>query len=172
MAALHAAQRRVLQDARGLNEFHIALFFHLLGVLGFISGAVLAGAGFELARRRAAPAEVALLLVLARLGAVLLAAGTLLTAGFGLWLVHLGGFGFGTGWVQASIALFALALVLGGFGGQRPKQARLLASQLAAEHAPVSEGLRALLDDPVSRAANYASLLAVLATFALMVFKP
>ena len=63
-------------------------------------------------------------------------------------------------------------LVLGGLGGHRPKQARKLATRLAAEQAPVSEELRALLDDRLSRAENYASLLVVLVILVLMVFKP
>jgi hypothetical protein len=65
-----------------------------------------------------------------------------------------------------------VALALGGLGGQRPKQARKLASRLAERDAPVSDELRALLDDPVSRAENYASLLVVLVILVLMVFKP
>jgi hypothetical protein len=61
--------------------------------------------------------------------------------------------------------------LLGGPGGQRPKRARKLARRLAADGAPVNEELRALLDDQVSRAVNYGSLLLVVAILALMVFK-
>ena len=85
--------------------------------------------------------------------------------------MHLGSWGYGSGWVAASMALYAVALALGGLGGQRPK-ARKLASRLAERDAPVSDELRALLDDPVSRAENYASLLVVLVILVLMVFKP
>ncbi len=151
---------------------NVALFFHLLGALLFVSGIVLAGAAFETARRRERPAEVALLLELTRIGVLLVAVGALLLPLFGLWLVHLGHFGYGSGWVDAAIALYVVALALGGLGGQRPKQARQLATRLAARDAPVSDELRALLDDPVSRAENYASLLIVLVILVLMVFKP
>jgi uncharacterized membrane protein len=150
----------------------IALFCHLLGVLLFVSGIVLAGASFELARRRDAPGEIALLLGVARIGALLVASGTILVLGFGLWLVHLSGFGYDAGWVDASLVLFAAALVLGGLGGRRPKRARLLATRLAADDAPSNIDLRRLLDDPLSRAVNYASALAVLVILGLMVFKP
>lgn len=68
-------------------------------------------------------------------------------------------------------ALYPIALVLGGLGGQRPKRARRLATQLATEQAPLSVELRALLDDPLSRAANYGSLAIILAILVLMVFK-
>jgi uncharacterized membrane protein len=149
----------------------VALFFHLLGALLFVAGIILAGAAFEVARRRERPAEITLLLGLTRIGVVLVAVGGLLLAVFGLWLVHLGGFGYGSGWVDAAIALYLVALALGALGGRRPKQARRLATQLAAEQMPVSAELRTLLDDPLSRAANYGSLVIVLVILVLMVFK-
>ena len=81
--------------------------------------------------------------------------------------MHRGHFGYGSGWVDAAIALYVVGLALGGLGGRRPKQARLLAAELA----PVNDELRMLLDDPLSRAANYASLAVVGAILVLMVFK-
>jgi uncharacterized membrane protein len=150
----------------------LALFFHLLGALLFVAGIAVAGVAFEAARRRSRPAEIALLLGLTRIGVLLVAVGGLLLLVFGLWLVDLGHFGYGAGWVDAAIALYVVALALGALGGQRPKQARRLAARLAGEGEPVSAELRALLDDPLSRAANYASAAAVLAILVLMVFKP
>jgi uncharacterized membrane protein len=150
----------------------VALFFHLLGALLFVSGIVLAGAAFEAARRRERPAEIALLLGLTRIGVVLVGVGTLLLLGFGLWLVHLAHFGYGAGWVDAAIALFVVALALGAAGGRRPKEARRLAVKLAAQSSPASAELRALLNDRLSLAANYASAALVLGILVLMVFKP
>ena len=152
--------------------YNVAFFFHILGVLAFVSGAVVAGVAFETARRRERPAEVATLLGLSRIGVLLLAVGTVLTGAFGLWLVHLGKWHYSSFWVSASIALFVVALALGGIGGQRPKQARLLATALASDGAPVSDELRALLNSRAAQAQNYASLLLVLAIIALMCFKP
>jgi uncharacterized membrane protein len=151
---------------------NVAMFFHLLGALLFVAGIVLAGTAFEAARRRDRPSEIALLLGLTRIGVLLVAVGGLLLPIFGLWLVHLGHFGYGSGWVDAAIGLYVIVLVLGGLGGQRPKQARRLATRLAAEQAPVNEELRALLDERLSRAENHASLLVVLVILVLMVFKP
>ncbi|MGE5281711.1 MAG: DUF2269 family protein [Chloroflexota bacterium] len=152
---------------------NLALFLHLTGALAFVAGIVLAGAAFEGARRRERAAEVVLLLGLARVGAVLVAGGGLLLLGGGLWLVGLeSDVGFGTGWVDVSLALFALVVVLGTLGGRRPRHARELAERLAGEGRESSPELRALLDDPASRLANYASALLVLAILALMVFKP
>jgi uncharacterized membrane protein len=150
----------------------VALFLHLLGVLLFVAGIVVAGVAFETARRRTRPAEIALLLGLSRLGAALVAVGALVTPGFGLWLVHLEDLGYGAGWIDAAIALYVVALVLGGLGGQRPKQARLLACELAARDQPANERLRTLLADRGSLAANYGAAVCVLAILALMVFKP
>jgi uncharacterized membrane protein len=150
---------------------NVALFFHVLGALLFVAGIVLAGTAFEVARRRERPGEIALLLGLTRIGVLLVAVGGLLLPVFGLWLVHLGHFGYDSGWVDAAIALYVVALALGGLGGQRPKQARQLATRLATEQAPMNDELRALLDDPRSRTVNYGSLAVVLAILVLMVFK-
>lgn len=150
----------------------VVLFGHLSGALLFVAGIVVAGVGFESGRRRERPSEIALLLGLTRSGVMLVAAGGLLLLGCGIWLVGLEGVGYGAGWVDAAIALFAVALLLGGLGGRRPKQARKLAMRLAGEGGAVSPKLRALLDDPLSRIANYASAVLVVAILALMVFKP
>jgi uncharacterized membrane protein len=150
----------------------VVLFGHLSGALLFVAGIVVAGVGFESGRRRERPSEIALLLGLTRSGVMLVAAGGLLLLGCGIWLVGLEGVGWSAGWVDAAIALFAAALLLGGLGGRRPKQARKLAARLAAEGGPVSPELRGLLDDRLSRIANYASAALVVAILALMVFKP
>lgn len=152
--------------------YNATFFCHILGVLAFVAGIVLAGAAYEAARRRNEPAEIALLLGLTRVGVVLVGAGGLVAGVFGLWLVHLGHWGYGSGWVSASIALFVVVLALGGLGGQRPKQARLLAVKLAGEDAGVTAELRSLLDDRVSRAENYGSFVLILGIIALMCFKP
>jgi uncharacterized membrane protein len=148
------------------------LFLHLTGVLLFVAGIAVAGAAFEAARRRDRAEEIALLLGLTRAGVGLVAFGGALLLVCGLWLVELEEIGFGTGWIAAAGALFVVALALGGLGGQRPKQARKLATRLAKEGQSVSVDLRALLDDPLSRLANYASSALILAVLALMVFKP
>jgi uncharacterized membrane protein len=154
------------------TTYKLALVLHLLGAIAFFSGIVVAGVAFEAARRRRQPAEVALLLSVTRVGVLLVAVGTLLIAAFGFWLVHLGSWGYGSGWIDVSIGLFIAALLLGGLGGQRPKQASQLATALGDQRAPVSDELRALLDDPASRAANYASLGLIVAIVVIMVFKP
>jgi hypothetical protein len=148
----------------------VALYLHLLGAFAFLAGLVLAAAAFETARRRATAGEVALLLGLARTGALLGVAGAVVLAPFGLWLVHLGRFGYGSAWVDAAIVLFVTALALGAYGGQAPKRARRIASAANATD-PVDEELRATLEDPPSRMANYAALALVIATITLMVFK-
>jgi hypothetical protein len=67
-----------------VSSYTVALFFHILGVLLFVSGIVLAGAAFELARRREEAGEIALVLGLARIGAALVGPGFLIVLGFGL----------------------------------------------------------------------------------------
>ena len=103
---------------------------------------------------------------------ILVGVGAVLLLGFGLWLVHLGHFGYDAGWVDAAIVLYFAALALGAVGGQRPKQARRLAASLAERDAPVTDELRAPARRPRLTRENYASLLVVLAILVLMVFKP
>jgi uncharacterized membrane protein len=149
-----------------------ALFFHVLGAFLFVSGVVVAGVAFEAARRRRAPSEVALLLGLSRIGVALVALGTLFLLPFGLWLVQLGHWGYGAGWVDAALALFVVMNILGAIGGRRPKRARVLAERLAHEGAAESAELRALLDDRVALLANYLSAALLVAIVVLMVLKP
>ena len=155
-----------------VSSLTVALFFHLLGAFMLVSGTVLAGAAFESARRRQSTAEISALLSVSRIGVALVGVGALLVLGFGVWLVHLAGFSYSTGWINWAFILYVVAMALGGHGGRHPKEARLLATRLAADGAPVNDELRGLLDDRASRAENYASGVAVLAIFVLMVFKP
>jgi uncharacterized membrane protein len=155
-----------------VNEYDVALFFHLLGAFALVAGTVVAGVAFEAARRRRVPAEIALLLGLTRVGVALVGAGTLLVLGFGLWLVDLGHWGFDTGWIVAALVLLAVTIVLGAAGGQRPKRARRLAVQLRDDGAADTRELRRLLDDRAGNAANYLAALLLLAIIVLMVFKP
>ena len=147
-----------------MTEENWALFFHLLGAFLFVSGTVVADLAYEAARRQTKPAEIAAVLGLARIGAVLVGPAGLLTVAFGLWLVHIEHVGYGAGWVDAALVLFVAASALGGYAGQKPKRARELAQQ--------GQDVRALLDDPITRALNYLAGLLVVAIIVLMVFKP
>jgi uncharacterized membrane protein len=153
---------------------NVVLFLHIAGALLFVGGIVVAGIAFEAGRRRERPDEIALLLGLTRAGVSLVGIGALLLFVCGLWLAGLeDDVGYGAAWVDAALVLFLVAVALGAFGGQRPKKARELAEQLAKEGRPTAtHELRALLDDPLSRIANYASAALIFAILALMVFKP
>jgi len=155
-----------------LSLHNFLLFCHLLGALLFVAGIVLAGALFEVARRAGRPAEIAVLLAVTRVGVLLVALGGLMVPLFGLWLVHLDGFDYGARWISGALTLYVVAMLLGGYGGRRPKQARLLAGELAGRGEGVSAELRALLDDRLSRAVNYLSALLILVVLVLMVYKP
>ena len=155
----------------GVTSYEIGLVVHLLGVLLLFGGALVAGVIFEAARRRSRPSEVALLLGATRIGALLVAVGALLTLGGGLWLAEEVD-QLGEAWLQLSLVLFVLALVLGALGGQRPKQARRLARRLAENGDAMSSELRRLLDDRLSLVANYVSSALVLVILVLMVWQP
>jgi uncharacterized membrane protein len=145
----------------------VALFLHLLGVVMLFAGIGVAAVGFEAARRRERPEEVALLLGLTRIGVVLVGAGLVLAVACGFWLLDLTEFDLGDAWVEAALGLVVVGAVLGSLGGRRPKKARLL-----AERGAEPDQVRRLLDDPLSRLLNAAAAAAYLAVLALMVWKP
>jgi uncharacterized membrane protein len=149
-----------------------ALFGHIVSGFVLFAGMSLAAAGWHLARARSAPAEVALLLKLCRIGAMAVAAATVTVLGFGLWLVDLQGRRLSDAWIAWAIGLLIVAMVAGIVGGQRPKKARLLAQRLSAEDGAEPEELRRLLDDPASAALNYLAAGCILVILFLMVFKP
>jgi uncharacterized membrane protein len=124
------------------------------------------------AMRRERPSEIALLLRTIRTAVALLGVGALATLVFGLALVGNEDIGFGTGWVDAAIALWFAAMALGGAGGRTARHARYLAEKLAAEGDQPSEELRALVAHRPSLLLSYASTAAVVAILVLMVWKP
>jgi uncharacterized membrane protein len=170
----HTAQRRTPARCSDDDRFSvesIVLFCHLLGAFLLVGGMVVTGIAFEAARRGQTPLQIATLLGLARVGALLVVVGTLLVGGFGLWLVGLGGFGYAAGWLDAALALLAVSIALGAIGGRRPKRARQLAvAEINARDA--SSELRRLLDDRGARTLNYLAALLIVVIIALMVFKP
>jgi uncharacterized membrane protein len=148
------------------------LGFHVIGAFLFVSGAVAAGALQTLATRREKPSEIAVLLALTRPAVAVVGVGALLTLGLGAWLVHEEGWSWGDGWITAALLLWIASVVLGGIGGRSARHTRYLAERLAAEGDRPSEDLRRALADPVARALNYGSFLAVVAVLALMIWKP
>jgi len=155
-----------------VTEAQWLLGLHLVGVFLFVSGAVAVGVLHMVALRRDLPSEIALLLGLTRPAVAIVGAGSLVTIGFGLWLVNHGGFSLGDGWISAALALWVAAVVLGAIGGRSARRARYLAERLAAGGDRPSDELRRALCDPVALALNYASFLALVAVLALMVWKP
>ena len=129
-----------------------ALFCHLLGAFSLVSGAVVAAAALEAARRRESPVEIAALLGLARIGAALVGVGLLVVPIFGVWLVDLGDWG-SAGWIEAAFVLFVAAAVLGGIGGRTPREAARRSSRRSRAQSPE---LRTLLDDRRAQSMKYA----------------
>jgi uncharacterized membrane protein len=169
-AAPHIGRRRKL--TRIPADRDIALFLHLLGVVGLTAGIAAAALSHALARRTHSAGEVAALLGVARAGVLLAAPSAFLLVGAGIWLVTLERVGWDASWLRSAIVLFAVSLVLGAVGGRRARRARVLARQLGADGQAPTPVLRRLLDDRPSRIANVASTLAMIAVLWLMVAKP
>lgn len=152
--------------------YYLVLCLHVLSAFTLVAGTVLAGVGFEAARRQTGSAGIALLLGMTRIGALLVMAGSLGAGGFGLWLVGLAHWGYGTAWVDAAIALLVTVAVVGALAGQPAKRARKLARSLAADDQPPDGRLRCLLDDRTAFVLNYAAVVILVAIIVDMLVKP
>jgi uncharacterized membrane protein len=155
-----------------VDTYDWLLFLHVTGAFLVLGGAVMAGIFNFAALRRERPSEIAVLFRLARVAVIAIGAGMVLTLGFGLWLVHKAGYGWGETWIILSLVLWVLANALGGIGGGREKQTRKLAEQLAAEGDAPSPELSARLHDPVWLALSWGSGIVIVAILALMIWKP
>ncbi len=124
------------------------------------------------ALQRERPSEIALLLGLTRFAVIGIGIGLMLTLAIGLWLVDEAGYDYGDTWIVVSLVLWVIGSLLGGRGGRREKETRLLAMRLAAEGDVPSAELRARLRDPVTLAFSYGSGLAIVAVLVLMIWKP
>ena len=155
-----------------VSKYDWLLVFHVTGAFLLIGGTVMGGVFNIAALRRERPSEIALLLGLTRWAVVAISAGVLLTLVFGLWLVSVRGYSYGSFWVIAALVLWVLANALGGAGGRREKEKRLLAERLAAESDAPSPELRSRLRDPVALGLSYASGVAVLLILVDMIWKP
>jgi uncharacterized membrane protein len=155
-----------------MDKYEWLLFLHMTGAFLFLGAAVVAVVLNVAALRRNRPSEIALLLRLIAQTTVGFIVGLLLLLVFGLWLVDNAGYGYGDGWIVASLVLFVLSNVFGALGGERAKPARELAERLAAEGDEPSAELTARLRDPIAMALDYGAALLGFAVLVLMIWKP
>ena len=155
-----------------MSRYDWALFLHVTGAFLFLGGATIAGVFNIAALRRERPSEVAALLRLTRWGVASVSIGVLMTLGFGLWLVDIVGYGWGDAWIVISLVLWVVVNALGGIGGRRDKETRLLAERLAAAGDAPAPELQVRLTDPISLGLSWGSGLAGVAILALMIWKP
>ena len=154
-----------------MSGYQIGILFHLIGVILFFAGAAVAGGVATAAPRRQKPSEIAVVLGLARPGAILLGIGgvVLLIAGF-----YLSGKidGFGQRWLEVSILLFVIALVAGALGGRRSSGVRAYAEGLAERGEGDEATLRAMLSDRTTWLLQWASVVLSVVVLVLMVWQP
>jgi uncharacterized membrane protein len=155
-----------------LTTYGWLLFLHMTGAFCFLGGAVAAAVLNVSAQTRQRPSEVAALMRMTQVVVPVLGLGSIMTLVFGLWLVHDVGYGYGDGWIVAALILWALAAALGGAGGKRERETRVLAERLAAEGDAPSPELRSRMRDPATLALSYGAGVALLAVLVLMIWKP
>jgi uncharacterized membrane protein len=156
-----------------VDRYHWLLVFHMAGALLLLGGAVFAGILNAAALRRERPSEIVVLYRLARIAVSAISVGLPLVLVFGIWLVaDLDFVKWSNTWVILALVGWALAGALGGAGGKREKETRLLAERLAAEGDAPSPELHARMRDPVTLALSWGSGVVVLGILALMIWKP
>jgi uncharacterized membrane protein len=155
-----------------VSRYDWLLFLHVTGAFLVIGGAAMAGVFNFSALRSERPSDVVLFFRFARLAVAAIGVGMVLTLGFGLWLVHDAGYGWGETWIVLALVLWVLSNAMGGIGGNREKQVRELAEHLTAEGDVPSPELSARLRDPVWLALSWGSGIVVIAILALMIWKP
>ena len=155
-----------------MSRYEWLLFLHVTGAFLVIGGAVMAGVFNFSALRSGRPSDVVLFFRFARVAVAAIGVGMVLTLGFGLWLVHDAGYGWGETWIVLALVLWVLSNALGGIGGKREKKVRELAERLTAESDVPSPDLSARLRDPVWLALSWGSGIVVIAILALMIWKP
>jgi uncharacterized membrane protein len=156
-----------------VDRYHWLLVFHMAGALLLLGGAVFAGILNAAALRRERPSEIAVLYGLARIAVTAISVGLPLVLVFGIWLVaDLDFVKWSQTWVILALVGWALAGALGGAGGKREKETRLLAERLAAEGDAPSPELHARMRDPLTLALSWGSGVVVLGILALMIWKP
>jgi uncharacterized membrane protein len=156
-----------------MSKYEWLLSLHVTGAFLFLGGVVVAWVFGVAAARRELPSEIALLLRLTGAAAAAIGLGMLLTIVFGLWLVFdLPFYDVWDGWILATLVMWVLSGALGGAGGKRDKETRLLAERLAAEGDVPSSDLQARVRDPIALSLNLASTLLGIAILVLMIWKP
>jgi uncharacterized membrane protein len=156
-----------------VDRYHWLLVFHMVGALLLLGGAVFAAILNAAALRRERPSEVVVLYRLARIAVTAISVGMPLVLIFGIWLVtDLDFVKWSQTWVILALIGWVLAGALGGAGGKREKETRLLAERLAAEGDAPSPELRARMRDPLTLVLSWGSGVVVVAILALMIWKP
>jgi uncharacterized membrane protein len=156
-----------------VSTYQWLLFFHLLSAFAFFGGAVAAGILQLGATARERPSEIAAILRLARVSALVVGVGALGTLVFGMALVgEVEGYDMSDTWLAVSLALWVVAMVLGGLGGRTARHAREHAQRLAGGGDVPSAELRAQVAHRPSLYASYASLAILVVIVLLMVWRP
>jgi uncharacterized membrane protein len=155
-----------------LSQYQWLLALHVTVAFLFLGGAVVAGVLNVAALRSKRPSETAFFLGLIRFAVIVIGIGSIATLVLGLWLAHKGGFAYSSGWIVASLILWIAVGAMGGIGGKRDRETRVLAERLAGESDQPSPELRARLLDPTALALSYGSGVGVIVILALMIWKP
>jgi len=155
-----------------MSTFQWALFAHVSGVFLLVGGMLVSDVAALRARRTEALREVVALLSVVRSGDLLANVGATIVLVFGLWLVHLGGYGYGDAWVVAALALFLGQGAVTAFIAGRRKRAHALARELLAHRQETSSEPASLHGDEAILSLVVLQNVITVTILVLMVWRP
>jgi uncharacterized membrane protein len=96
-----------------VSQEDLALICHLLGVVLFFGGSLVALVALESARRRDRTGDVSVLLGLAPLAVAVVGIGLGVVLVTGFWLLHASEHSLGDGWLLLALGFLAVSALLG-----------------------------------------------------------
>lgn len=153
-----------------MTNYEIVLFLHIVGMVGMFGGIAVSIGVLQFARRARDVASVRALLPLGAIGGRLIPLFSLLVLGTGVYMVE-DVWKWDISWIEISLAAFIVLFAMGPLINARRMKAIGMEAGRTPD-GPVSQALRARLDDLVLHVSEITMTAATLGIVYLMVTKP
>ncbi len=153
-----------------MYNYNLALFIHLVGVIGMFAGVALAVGGLLVAQRSRETAVVRSWMSVAAVADKTIAMTALVVLGSAIYMVNKI-WDWDDGWIVVSLVVFAIQFVLGPtVDGRRMDAIRKLS--IESPDGPVSPALSAKLNDPILNTSMRTMTLVMFGVIYIMVMRP
>ena len=153
-----------------MYNYNLALFIHLVGVVGMFAGVALAAGGLLVAQRSRETAVVRSWMSIAAVADKTIALTALVVLGSAIYMVNRL-WDWDDGWIVVSLVVFAIQFVLGPtVDGRRMDAIRKLSVE--SPDGPVAVALTAKLNDPILNTSMRTMTLVMFGVIYIMVMRP